>query len=94
MTADYTLLFATTPSTTISELRNGIPPSRYNLERPLSASMHNDLKRDMYIRAASNASNNATHSNSTSAPLFETYNFLSPGEPRSITAGIVTLECD
>ncbi|KAG9526135.1 BIG1-domain-containing protein, partial [Aureobasidium melanogenum] len=70
----YTVLYATLP--------NLFPPSKpqhpeqYEMDEPYPSNMHTDLKRDLnaHIVRASNASNPQAD-----LPLFEKYQFLSPG---------------
>lgn len=77
MPDEYTVFFATTPPSSMAKQQPS-QPFDYDLEQPFAA-MHTDLKRDLYIRAASNSSNGTRGGNNT-APLFEKYNFFSPGE--------------
>jgi hypothetical protein len=51
-------------------------PEQYEMDEPYPSNMHTDLKRDLnsYVSRASNASNPQAN-----LPLFEKYQFLSPG---------------
>lgn len=48
----------------------------YDAEEPFPSALHTDLKRDLHSHAR-RAGNRTTTS---TVPLFEKYNFLSPGE--------------
>lgn len=79
-TQTFTVIYTTspTPKSTpkpASQKDQSRHPS-YEMGDPLSVAMHTDLKRDLddNIKARQNGTLN-------NAPLFETYNFLSPGKP-------------
>jgi hypothetical protein len=63
---EYTVIFTTTPP----EDMTPIVPDQYEMEDSYNT-LHTDLKRDV----DSHASRNGTH-----LPLFDTYQFLSPGK--------------
>lgn len=63
---DYSVIFTTTPPEDITP----IVPDQYEMEDPYNA-LHTDLKRDVESHASSNGTN---------LPLFDTYQFLSPGK--------------
>jgi len=72
---NYTVLYTTTPSTKSHE-RPSPEASRYEMETPLEEIMHLDLKRDVDFRPRQSSSNQTL----VDGPLFEKYQFLSPGE--------------
>ncbi|KAK5133659.1 hypothetical protein LTR08_007513 [Meristemomyces frigidus] len=74
----YTLLFTSTPPTSPSEHTN----PHYEMDDSYPSALHTDLKRDVAHpnarRAASNSSGDDLNMQA-GLPLFETYQFLSPG---------------
>lgn len=62
---EFSVIFTTTPP----EDTTPIVPDQYEMDDSYNV-LHTDLKRDVQSRASSNG---------TSLPLFETYQFLSPG---------------
>ena len=72
---NYTVLYTTTPSTKSHE-RPSPEASKYEMETPLEEIMHLDLKRDVDFRPRQSSSNQTL----VDGPLFEKYQFLSPGE--------------
>ena len=79
-THSYTVLFTTTPhSAAQQELNTQQHPANvwnYDAEESFPSGLHTDLRRDLYahIRAPDNSTKQI------SPPLFEKYNFLSPGK--------------
>jgi hypothetical protein len=72
---NYTVLYTTTPSIKTRE-RPSPEASKYEMETPLEEVMHLDLKRDVGFRPRQSSSNQTV----VDGPLFEKYQFLSPGE--------------
>jgi hypothetical protein len=72
---NYTVLYTTTPPAPASN-QPASEASRYETETPLVEAMHLDLKRDADVGPGQ------SHSSQTIAdgPLFEKYQFLSPGK--------------
>ncbi|KAI4738137.1 BIG1-domain-containing protein [Aureobasidium sp. EXF-12298] len=70
----YTVLYATLPN--LFPAFKPQHPEQYEMDEPYPSNMHTDLKRDLntHIVRASNASNPQAD-----LPLFEKYQFLSPG---------------
>ncbi|KAG9946959.1 BIG1-domain-containing protein, partial [Aureobasidium melanogenum] len=70
----YTVLYATMPN--LFPAIKPQHPEQYEMDEPYPSNMHTDLKRDLnaHIVRASNASNPQAD-----LPLFEKYQFLSPG---------------
>jgi hypothetical protein len=69
----YTVLYATLDNLSPPQVMH---PEQYEMDEPYPSNMHTDLKRDLnsHISRASNASNPQAN-----LPLFEKYQFLSPG---------------
>ncbi|KAH0290959.1 BIG1-domain-containing protein [Aureobasidium namibiae CBS 147.97] len=69
----YTVLYATLDNLSPPQVQH---PEQYVMDEPYPSNMHTDLKRDLnsHIARASNASNPQAN-----LPLFEKYQFLSPG---------------
>lgn len=72
---NYTVLYTTSPPAHAPYQRVS-EASRYEMETPLVEVMHLDLKRDVDFQPKQ------SHSNQTivDGPLFERYQFLSPGK--------------
>jgi|SRR5438045_8423647 hypothetical protein len=72
---NYTVLYTTTPPAPASN-QPASEASRYEMEKPLVEAEHLDLKRDVDVEPGQ------SHSNQTiiNGPLFEKYQFLSPGK--------------
>ncbi|KAG9725678.1 BIG1-domain-containing protein, partial [Aureobasidium melanogenum] len=70
----YTVLYATLPN--LFPAFKPQHPEQYEMDEPYPSNMHTDLKRDLnaHVVRASNASNPQAD-----LPLFEKYQFLSPG---------------
>lgn len=73
---NYTVIYTTTPALG-QDKHIEIEPSNYEMDRTMTPLVHMDLKRDlcMHQRASRNASNG------TSLPLFERYQYFTPGKP-------------
>lgn len=69
----YTVLYAPLPNLFPTEPQH---PEQYEMDEPYPSNMHTDLKRDLnaHVSRASNTSNPQAN-----LPLFEKYQFLSPG---------------
>jgi hypothetical protein len=72
---NYTVLYTTTPRAKTYGRPNP-EASKYEMETPLEEVMHIDLKRDVEFRPRQSDSDQTV----VDGPLFEKYQFLSPGE--------------
>ncbi|MCJ1251068.1 hypothetical protein MMC30_008299 [Trapelia coarctata] len=71
----YTVIYATTPLSPSHNHDAQEPTSLYEMDHTLSPLVHMDLKRDVSVHES--ASKNS--SNSSSLPLFEKYQYFTPG---------------
>ena len=69
----YTVVYTTTPASNQVETQH---PDQYEMDESYPSNMHIDLKRDLnaHINRKDNSTNPQAH-----LPLFEKYQFLSPG---------------
>jgi len=78
---NYTILYTTTRSedgVLVAQRLEGTDPVDYDMDSQIQESMHLDLKRDLGIHeAAATAANNQTI---IDGPLFDKYQFFTPGE--------------
>ena len=77
---NFTVIYTTTPLSPHSIDHNTNPQepiSLYEMDHTLSPFVHMDLKRDVFIH--NRASKNSSSGNSTSLPLFEKYQYFTPG---------------
>jgi hypothetical protein len=80
---NYTVLYTTTPPAPAPN-QPASEASRYEMETPLVEATHLDLKRDVDVGPGQ------SHGNQTivDGPLFEKYQFLSPGKQSTWPLGI------
>ncbi|MCJ1402145.1 hypothetical protein MMC11_005364 [Xylographa trunciseda] len=71
---NYTVIYTTTPASN-DEQHTDFEPSVYKMDQTMSPLVHMDLKRDILLHSL--ASGNST--NGTSLPLFERYQYFTPG---------------
>jgi len=82
----YTVLYTTTPES--SHRKPAIHEANtYEMESPLLDAMHLDLKRDTDFEPSDSSGNQTL----VDGPLFEKYQFLSPGIFMGFTVGILLL---
>ncbi|MCJ1474609.1 hypothetical protein MMC13_003269 [Lambiella insularis] len=83
---NYTVVYTTTPATSVNQ-HTTMEPSMYEMDKTMSPLVHMDLKRDLMIhpRASGNGSN------STSLPLFERYQYFTPGLFMGLLVGFLLL---
>lgn len=72
---EYTVIYTTTPPSVSQDTEPQLREQLYEMDEPFPSMMHTDLKRDLSAHAR-NASSNL--------PLFEKYQFLSPGMSESV----------
>ena len=72
---NYTVIYTTTPASESYQQHTDIEPTMYEMDKMMSPLVHIDLKRDISMHTI--ASGNST--NTTSLPLFERYQYFTPG---------------
>jgi hypothetical protein len=75
----YTVLYTTSPLSTSASphISSQEPTALYEMDHTLSPLVHMDLKRDISVHES--ASQNSSNGTDTSLPLFERYQFFTPG---------------
>ena len=72
---NYTVIYTTTPVSN-DQQHTDFEASMYEMDKTMSPLVHMDLKRDISMHVGT--SGNST--NGTSLPLFERYQYFSPGQ--------------
>ncbi|MCJ1296328.1 hypothetical protein MMC34_007894 [Xylographa carneopallida] len=84
---NYTVIYTTTPASESYQQHTDIEPTMYEMDKMMSPLVHIDLKRDISMHTI--ASGNST--NTTSLPLFERYQYFTPGLFMGLFAGSLLL---
>ncbi|MCJ1414700.1 hypothetical protein MMC32_001027 [Xylographa parallela] len=83
---NYTVIYTTTPASE-DHRHADFEPTMYEMDKTMSPLVHMDLRRDISMHAT--ASGNS--SNGTSLPLFERYQYFTPGLFMGLFAGSILL---
>lgn len=90
-TPNYTILYTTTPSNTLPHSGSHADSEDYEMESVFHAHSHGDLKRDFSAHQRRQAEGQPEHSGNVTlvdGPLFERYQFLSPGTSSHIALDV------
>ncbi|GAB7359210.1 hypothetical protein MBLNU230_g5869t1 [Neophaeotheca triangularis] len=88
--AAYVLIYTTTTTTT--NLPQDLPEYQYEMDEPYPSALHQDLKRQLHHRAdSSDDKDNSTTNPQSNLPLFEKYQFLTPGLFMTLTVSLLLL---
>ncbi|MCJ1393728.1 hypothetical protein MMC18_006604 [Xylographa bjoerkii] len=83
---NYTVIYTTTPASN-DHHHTDFEPSMYEMDKTMSPLVHMDLKRDVSMYAST--SGNST--NGISLPLFERYQYFTPGLFMGLVVGLLLL---
>ncbi|KIW72604.1 hypothetical protein PV04_00786 [Phialophora macrospora] len=86
---NYTVLYTTTRSADGMVVALGKEPLEYDMESQLQESLHLDLKRDLGVHASANKTGN--NQTMIDGPLFDKYQFLTPGIFMGFLVGFLLL---